>query len=121
VPRQTPPPENFTDEERKVWLQAQHQLRSQGTWKPADRDLLEQYSRAIVLARQARQNAAAQPVVEGSAGQPVPSPSIKIARDAEADARACATDLLLTPAARRRAGVDNAADETPADWMSGVG
>src|SRR6188472_2156817 len=118
MPRQTPPPDDFTDEQRKVWLQAQHQLRTQGTWKPADRDLLEQYTRAVVLARQARLDAAERPVVEGSAGQPVPSPSTKIARDAEADARAAAADLLLSPASRRRAGVDSAPDEAPADWMS---
>jgi len=53
-----------------VWVAAQHQLRAQGTWKAPDRDLLEQYVRAVVTARQARRDAAERPIVEGPPGSP---------------------------------------------------
>lgn len=41
----------------------------------------------------------------GSQGQPVPHPAIRIAREAERDAAEYGRDLLLTPRARRTAGV----------------
>jgi P27 family predicted phage terminase small subunit len=117
MPRQAPPPETFAADERKVWNAAQKQLRAQGTWRDVDRELLATYCRNVVAAREARVVAASEPYVEGSAAQPVAHPAIKVAREAESDARAAAEALLLTPSARRRAGLDSAPDETPADWM----
>ena len=49
-------------------------------------------------------------------GRAIAHPLVRVAREAEADARAAATALLLTPAARRRAGVDAVPDAVP-DWM----
>ena len=46
----------------------------------------------------------------GSAGQLLAHPALKVARDAESDARAAAGELLLTPAARARHGLEDYAD-----------
>jgi P27 family predicted phage terminase small subunit len=106
MPRQAPPPKDFTDDEHVVWNAAQKQLRAQGTWRDVDRELLATYCRNVVAAKAARAVAAKEPYVEGSAGQVVAHPATKVAREAEGDARACAEALLLTPSARRRAGLD---------------
>jgi P27 family predicted phage terminase small subunit len=100
--RQLPPPSDFNTEARKLWSRAQAELRGQGTWRNTDAPLLEAYVRSIVRARAAHAAAAERPFVAGSKGQLAPHPAIRVARDAEADARAAAGALLLTPEARKR-------------------
>ncbi len=96
------PPGLADTHSRKLWLDAQRALREQGTWANTDAPLLESYCRSVTLARTARAAIAVEPFITGSRGQPVPHPGIKMARDAEADARAAAAALLLTPEARQR-------------------
>ena len=62
------------------------------------------------LARQARATVD-NPISNGSKGQPVPHPALKIARLAEQDAQKYAEALLLTPAKRRQHGVQAADSE----------
>jgi len=100
--RPIPAPAAFTGDGRLLWQEVQRHLRRQGTWQDADCPLLESYCRAVMLARTARATASVEPFITGSRGQPVPHPGIKMARDAEADARAAAAALLLTPEARKR-------------------
>lgn len=108
-PRPVPPPDDFAEESRSLWLRVQRQLRDQGTWQDTDAPLLESYTRAVALARSARLAAAEEPFVEGSKGQLVAHPGLKVAAEAERDACRFATALLLTPEARKRH------DVTPAE------
>ena len=55
-----------------------------------------------MLARTARQAAEAEPFVEGSKGQLVAHPGLRVAAEAERDACRYAGALLLTPEARKR-------------------
>ena len=82
------------------------QLRDQGTWQESDAALLERYVKALGRA------AAARAIVErdglistGGRDQPIAHPAVRIARDAERDGAEYARDLLLTPRARRLAGL----------------
>ena len=106
----------------RLWRRVIHALQVQGTWRDEDAPLLEQYVRSVLASVRARELLEEAGLTSVSAdGRPVAHSLIKIARDAEADARAVAADLLLTPASRRRAGVDLAPDTVPPEWMSGVG
>ncbi len=100
--RRVPAPADFDREARELWLAVQRHLRRQGTWQDADAPLLEAYVRWVTGARQTRSEAARQPFVEGSKGQPVAHPGLKVAAEAERDACRYATALLLTPEARKR-------------------
>jgi len=106
----------------QLWHRAILALQAQGTWRAEDAPLLHQYVRSVLAADHARADLDESGLTSVSAdGRPVAHPLIKVARDAEADARAVAADLLLTPASRRRAGLDMAPDAVPPAWMSGVG
>lgn len=85
-----------------LWRATQRHLRRQGTFADTDEPLLESYVRSVELARTARAAAAGRPFVEGSRGQLVPHPGLKVAADAEAAAWRYAGALLLTPEARKR-------------------
>jgi len=87
---------------RELWAAAQRHLRAQETWQDADAPLLESYVRAVCLSRTAREAAAEEPFVEGSKGQLVAHPGLRVAAEAERDAHRYATALLLTPEARQR-------------------
>ena len=100
--RPVPPPPNLADEGRGLWLRAQRHLRAQGTWQDADAPLLESYVRAVETSRTCRVVASGQPFVEGSQGQPVAHPGLKVAAEADRDACRYAAALLLTPEARKR-------------------
>jgi len=107
MPRQQTPPKDFDPRARGIWKAAQGLLRRQGTWRPADRELLAQYVRNVSAAHAARAQLAKEGITTTTHdGRPIPHPCVKIARDAEADARSTAADLLLTPASRKRAGVE---------------
>ncbi len=101
-PRPVPPPEDLGEDARSLWHRVQRQARAQETWQDTDAPLLEAYVRAVFLARQARSAAAGEPFVEGSKGQLVAHPGLKVAAEAERDACRYGTALLLTPEARRR-------------------
>jgi P27 family predicted phage terminase small subunit len=95
-------PKGLDQAGRDLWSSAQHQLKAQGTWQDSDAPLLESYVRAVSLARTARELAAREPFVEGSKGQLVAHPGLRVAAEAERDACRYAGALLLTPEARQR-------------------
>jgi len=95
-------PKGLDQAGRDLWSSAQHQLKAQGTWQDSDAPLLESYVRAVCLSRTAREAAATEPFVEGSKGQLVAHPGLRVAAEAERDACRYATALLLTPEARKR-------------------
>jgi phage terminase small subunit len=76
MPNAPQPPADFDDAAKKTWRSSLKALRDQGTWQDSDRDALERYCRAVSRARGAR-----------------------------AVVASYARDLLLTPRARRTAGV----------------
>jgi phage terminase small subunit len=113
--RQLQPPKDFSPDARDIWAAAQRQLRAQGTWERTDAALLEMYCRNVLAARAAR--ADADNLRYGDAM--MMRAALKQAADSEAAALAIARALLLTPEARRRAGVkppsaNGAADELAA-------
>lgn len=101
-PKPIKPPEDLPAGAKALWRAAQRQLRAQGTWTDTDAPLLEAYIRALDRARAGRETASAEPYVEGSKGQLVPHPGLKVAAEAERDACRYAGALLLTPEARKR-------------------
>ena len=118
--RPVPAPPDFTPELRHLWNRVQRQLRRQATWADTDADVLESYCRAVEVAQRARAEAAVAPLTtDGSRGQLVPHPAHKAAREAASDARAYAAALLLTPASRRRAGID-AAKASPESELAAI-
>jgi P27 family predicted phage terminase small subunit len=98
---------------RKVYGEARKALEDQGTWQDTDAPLLEAYVRSLVLAQQARKAVASSPFTEGSRGQLVAHPGVKVASDAERDAERYARALLLTPEARSRHDVRSRDGEEP--------
>ncbi len=104
-----------------LWLEAVHALKAQGSWRDEDGPLLEGYVRSVITADQARRTLEEDGLTtQTKDARRVAHPLIRVAREAEGDARAAATALLLTPAARRRAGVDAVPDAVP-DWMGPPG
>jgi len=101
------PPTDLDRKSKTLWRRLIAALTEQGTWnEKTDLELLERYVRALEAAREARETLRGVPrFVEGSQGQLVPHPAVKMLRDAELDAERFAASLLLTPAARRRADV----------------
>lgn len=111
---------------RSLWRLTIEQLEAQGTWQTSDVPALERYIRATELARQAREALPRDPVTglakltsKGSQHQLVPHPNIKTCREATRDANDYARELLLTPAARRRAQVE-AGGGDPDDPFAGA-
>lgn len=117
--RRVPAPAGFDTPARELWLSVQRHLRRQGTWEDADAPLLEAYVRCVTIARQARAEADREPFVEGSKGQPVAHPGLKVASEAERDACRYASALLLTPEARRRHDLAPTTD-APSDFVFDV-
>lgn len=82
-------------------------LREQGTWSATAEALLDALVANVTLAQQARHAADREPFVEGGRGHGVVAhPGLKVAADAEASALRLARELLLSPAALKRAGLD---------------
>jgi P27 family predicted phage terminase small subunit len=115
VPRYTAKvPADLDKESKDLWALTKRQLQAQGTWKESDAAVLERYVRALERARIARadlvvpsgKSTAIKLTTTGSTGQLVQHPSVKTAREAELDAQKYADSLLLTPDARRRAGLE---------------
>ena len=104
---------DFDEYGRTVYGAAREELEAQGTWRDTDAPLLEAYVRSLVLARQARAEVASSPFTEGSRGQLVAHPGVKIASDAERDAERYARALLLTPEARARHDVKGRDGDEP--------
>ncbi len=103
-----------------LWHDTVHALEAQGSWRREDGSLLAAYVRSVLTADEARRALEVEGLTTRTKdGRAVAHPLVRVAREAEADARAAATALLLTPASRRRAGVDAAPDAIP-DWMPGV-
>ena len=99
------PPPDLDRESKQLWKVAYAQLVADhgGTFPEAMLPTLERYVRAAERGRLARKLATKEGLtVVGSQGQPVQNPNLKTAREAEQDAHRYATDLLLTPASRKR-------------------
>jgi P27 family predicted phage terminase small subunit len=96
-------PSEFVGRERRIWEDVEHYLRTKGLWNKVYSELLERYIRALTRAREARETEEQEgTTAEGSTGQTVVHPVVKIARDAEHDALDLAKELLITPAAQLR-------------------
>lgn len=111
TPRQPEsPPKDLLPESKRLWKETIEHLKGQDTWAVSDVPALERYIRAMERARVARESLVkdGRPVLTavGSQGQLVQHPNVKTAREAERDANDYAQQLLLTPAARRRAQVE---------------
>lgn len=98
-------PDALDAEARTLWQDTLRALVGQGTWEDQDTEALLRYVAAVSTARTMRAAATATPWTEGSTGQLVAHPGFKVSADADRDAARYAADLLLTPAARKRAGV----------------
>lgn len=105
--------QDFDDYGQATYRAAREELEAQGTWRDTDAPLLEAYVRSLVLARQARKAVASSPFTEGSRGQLVAHPGVKVASDAERDAERYARALLLTPEARSRHDVKGRDGDEP--------
>lgn len=106
-------PEDFDEQAKAIWKHARNHLIDQGTWAATDAPLLESYVRSLTLARTARTEAGKRPFVEGSRGQTVAHPGVKMAADADRDAERYARALLLTPEARSRHQLTGGDNEEP--------
>jgi P27 family predicted phage terminase small subunit len=119
--RPVPAPPDFTPELRHLWHRVQRPLRRQATWADTDADVLESYCRAVEVAQRARaedrRRAAHGRTVRADNSSRIPR--TKAAREAASDARAYAAALLLTPASRRRAGID-AAKASPESELAAI-
>ena len=107
-----PPPADLAEDEAEVWHDVVPQLVSRRVFSRLDTEAAARYCRAVALERRAvaEWTAAGRPTTaEGSTGQLVGHPLVKLIRDARADAARLGTALLLDPASRARAG-----DTTPA-------
>src|SRR3954447_22908411 len=99
-------PNALDDPGRELWADTVRALIAQGTWAgDHDREALHRYVTAVRTAHVMRAAAECQPLVKGSTGQVVAHPGFRVAAEADRDAARYAADLLLTPAARKRAGV----------------
>ena len=98
-------PEDFSPDERDIWMVAQRQLRQQGTWTRTDVHLLEAYCSNIVRARRARAEAAQFEGFRGQMEMMMHKSALKVASDSEAAALRIATALLLTAESRKRHGI----------------
>jgi len=93
------------DAGRAIWIEALRALIAQRTWANHDGEALRRYVSAVRTAQVMREAAEAHPWVKGSTGQLVAHPGFRVAAEADRDAARYGSDLLLTPAARKRAGV----------------
>lgn len=91
------------------------QLEAQGTWIATDESILRQFASAAIRARVLRIQSEIEPFTKGSKGQLVAHPGFKLARDLELDALKYASALLLTPKARKTAGING--DESDGDEL----
>jgi P27 family predicted phage terminase small subunit len=117
--RPTDPPSDLDAKSKQFWKRTLDQLSTQGTWQDSDIPALERYVRACEQARHSRAKIPAEGTTKGSQGQLVEHPAIKTAREAERDAHKYATDLLLTPSARRKAAIESAdAGDALPPWLA---
>jgi P27 family predicted phage terminase small subunit len=111
-------PSDFTGKERRIWEDIESHLAAKGLWEKVYSEMLERYIRALTRAAEARGIEREEgSTSEGSTGQTVVHPTVKIARDAEHDALDLAKELLITPAAQLRH--EKEADPT-GDGLDGV-
>lgn len=98
-------PDHLDATGRDVWAAAQAQLSADGVWQDCDAWLLEAFATAVASMRRGEIEAAGTPWVSGSAGQLAAHPGLRLAASLRPQVAALADRLLLSPAARRRAGV----------------
>lgn len=101
------PPADLDKEARELWRTARDQVRKDngGSFPRSLVPALERYVRHVTLSRLSRVERAGRLTTIGSTGNLVAHPGIKTERDADTDAHRYAEALLLTPAARQKAGM----------------
>jgi hypothetical protein len=82
---------------RKMWEQAERELRKLGRWRPVHAPLLERLVLNRVAAADALATAMAKPEVPGSTGQMVAHPMFAVAARCDQVALACTRELCLSP------------------------
>ncbi len=115
MPRsRTGPPADLDEAARKLYRRVKDRLELDGLWENVTIPTVERYCRATQDAREARRRLAHflvdhpdDATVRGSHGQPTAHPDLKVIREAEKDAQQYAEALLLTPAARKRVGLES--------------
>lgn len=90
---------------RFEFRRARKALQDQGTWRDEDVSLLAMLIRARQKAANARKERAGKLTTLGSQAQLVAHPLLRVEREAEQDEAKYADMLLLSPAARERAGI----------------
>jgi phage terminase small subunit len=105
MPKASLVPQDLPDWAKKIYRESKKELKEQETWTEVNAPLLESYVRSLVVARGAREERGGHLTTEGSMGQIVEHPLIKVERQAYLDAKQYAVELLLSPAARKRAEV----------------
>lgn len=98
---------------RALWRRVRRQLEADGTWTPVAAESVDRFVRVSERARHARARITepGQWTALVSHRQLVQHPDVKTAREAERDAHEYASALLLTPAARKRAGLEEPIDD----------
>ena len=77
--------------------------REQGTWRPIDDWLVDQFVEMVSMARQAEEQYRAEGfTVKGARGREAAHPALRIAAQARQAALRCLDRLLLTPEQRRK-------------------
>lgn len=111
-------PRGLTKASQGLWKRSLAQLRAQGDWDDGLAPLLERYVRAMERARLSQAAATTQPFIEGSQGQVVAHPGLRIAAAADRDAQEYAKQLGLVPDTTRRG--DDDGDRDPAGDVGGA-
>ena len=90
-------PRRLDPDARRLWRQAERELRERGLWKPTCGPLLERMILNRQAAERALETALASPDGEGSTGQTVAHPMFAVAARCDQVALAIARQLRLTP------------------------
>lgn len=112
-------PEHLAGEARRIFDQAERELRQRGSWRPVHAGLVERMAVNRMEARRALETASASPTTDGSTGQLVAHPLFAVAARCDQVALSIARALQLTPATQRVAAddPDKARDEKAPEAM----
>ena len=95
-------PEDFTEDQARLFRACQRTLREAGSWRDVDAPVLVLFCMAVNNAQALRLAAQRQPIIQGKDGPRV-HPAISAAAECEARAVALSDALLLSASARERA------------------
>lgn len=87
----------------RIWNDVKGFLETEDLWQPVFGEVLANYVRSVLVAQEARkQIKKSGSTTNGSQGQLVAHPNVKLRRDAELDVLKYAQALLITPEAHKR-------------------